>query len=105
MKFAELKTKEVVRLSDGKKLGFADDIVIDEATNTVVALRIPKASRAFRKPEYIEIPFSNITKIGENVILVSAFGDNFGDGCVEEVRYELIFSPRIFKRADGRNKK
>lgn len=106
MKFAELKTKEIVRLSDGKKLGYADDLVINEETNEVVALRVPKSSRGFRKPEYFEIQFSNITKIGENVILVNADKETICfDDYQDQQKNEYIFSPRIFRRSDNKNKK
>ena len=106
MRFAELKTKEIVRVSDGKKLGFAEDIVIDESSNKVVALRVPKHTRGFRKPEYFEIEFSSITKIGENVILVE---DEVGK-CSQNTSYEetepkgvFYYSPKVFRRV--RNEK
>ena len=105
MKFAELKTKEIVRVSDGKKLGFAEDLIIDEATNTVVALRVPKATRGFRKPEYMEISFENISKIGENVILVNSEEGATITDSTETSRAEYYFSPRIFRRAENKLKK
>lgn len=103
MNFVELRTKEIIRVTDGKKLGFMEDVVIDEVTNQVVALRVPKNARGFRKPEYFEIPFSNIVKIGENVILVdesvisakSQVEDNKGTR-------EFFYTPKIFRRSDGK---
>ena len=35
MNFALLKTKEIVRVSDGKKLGFAEDLIIDEDVSKI----------------------------------------------------------------------
>ena len=99
MKFAELKTKEIVSVATGKKIGFAEDIIIDETTNSVVALRVPKAGRAFRKTEYIEILFSEIDKIGENVILVNDVSKSCGDTNME-VRGEFYYTPKIFKRSE-----
>ena len=107
MNFAELKTKEIVRMSDGKKLGFAEDVVIDENTNQVVALRVPKQTRGFRKPEYIEISFSNIVKIGENVILVEDVDCSVGktQGNTPDVQKgEFFYSPKIFRRSDAKKK-
>ena len=98
MKFQELKTKEIIRISDGKKLGYAEDIIIDEATNNVIALRVPKSTRGFRKPEYIEIPFKNINKIGENVILVGE--EVCANTSVEDLSgAEFYYSPKIFRRS------
>lgn len=99
MKFAELKTKEIVRVSDGKKLGYAEDLIIDESNNVVVALRVPKPTRGFRKPEYVEIPFSCISKIGENVILVNS---DSVEGVEEPAnRSEFYYSPKIFRRREN----
>lgn len=107
MKFQELKTKEIVRVSDGKKLGYAEDLVIDEVTNSVVALRVPKPARGFKKPEYMEISFENISKIGENVILVS---EKIEEIEVQKTEHqsEFYFQPKIFKRQQnqqGQNNK
>ena len=106
MKFQELKTKEIVRVTDGKKLGFCEDIIIDEETNSVIALRVPKPTRGFKKPEYLEIPFSNISKIGENVILVN--DDGVGQMVIEpqeEEKSRFYYAPKIFRRADNKSKK
>lgn len=100
MKFAELKTKEVVSLSTGKKIGFADDIIIDELTNMVVALRVPKHTRGFRKPEYIEIPFCDIEKIGENVILVREKEKKIYENFESDSKDNFFYTPKIFKRAE-----
>lgn len=102
MRFAELKTKEIIRMSDGKKLGFADDVVINEKTRQVVALRVPKATKGFKKPEYIEVLFSAITKIGENVILVDDKTSPLCS-CEEQKRKnEFCYSPKVFHRVDNK---
>ena len=106
MNFSELKSKEVVRLQDGKKLGFIDDLIIDESTNRIVAFKIPKQGRMFKKTEYLEIEVSQIDKIGENVILIC---DNMSevhiDNPKKEVsRGEYYYSPKVFKRLDEKSK-
>ncbi len=94
MNFALLKTKEIVRVSDGKKLGFAEDLIIDEINLKVVALRVPKPTKGFKKPEYMEIPFSSITKIGENVILVD-LDEKKQEGVVKG---EFYYTPKVFHK-------
>lgn len=103
MNFSELKTKEIVRVSDGKKLGFADDLVIDESTYSVVALRVLKPSRAFKRPEHFEISFKSISKIGENVILIEEESDTSASNEKQE-RGEYYYSPKVFKRVDRKSK-
>lgn len=96
MTFSDLKSKEVVRLEDGKKLGFIDDLIFDDSVASVVAFRIPLQTKMFKKPEYITIDINLIDKIGENVILIksenTSIDSNANDG-------EYYYSPKVFKRA------
>ena len=103
MNFAELKTKEIVRVSDGKKLGFADDIVINEETYSVEALRVLKPSRGFKRPEYFEVSFKSISKIGENVILIEDETEQSINKVKTQVG-EYYYSPKVFKKVDRKSK-
>ena len=70
--FCELRSKTVVNLSDGRKLGRIIDLVYDEITARVLGLVVP-GSRPFgffRAREDIFIPYHCICKIGEDTILV-----------------------------------
>lgn len=95
MRFSDLKSKEVVRLEDGKKLGFVDDLIFDETVANVVALRIPLQSKMFKKPEYLTIDIGSIEKIGENVILVKMNQESL---CHEERGSKFYYSPKVFKK-------
>lgn len=99
MNFSDLRSKEVVRIEDGKKLGYVEDIVFDEDFNTVVALKIPTATKMFKKPEYISIDIKNIEKIGENVILVKAEKPKNKDN---QNKSEFYYSPKVFKRVEDK---
>lgn len=69
--FCELRTKTVVNLSDGRKLGRIVDLVYDEITARVLGLVVPGGrSGFFRAREDIFIPYHCICKIGEDTILV-----------------------------------
>ena len=94
MKFSDLRAKEVVRLEDGKKLGFIEDIIFDDNNFNVVALKIPISTKMFKKPEYIILDVTNIEKIGENVILVRQ-GISEKE---ENDKNEFYYSPKVFKR-------
>ena len=71
--FCELRSKVVVNLSDGRKLGRIVDLVYDELTAKVLGLVVP-GGRAFgglfKAREDIFIPYHCICKIGEDTILV-----------------------------------
>lgn len=71
--FTELRNKEVINVLTGRLLGNVCDIIIDLRRNCVLGLMVPGAKsffNIFKSPQEIFIPFCNICKIGEDVILV-----------------------------------
>ncbi len=71
--FGELKEKEVIHVGDGERLGFVSDLELDAVTGRVLAIRVPGRYRAFglfgKEPEK-SIPWENIKKIGDDLIIV-----------------------------------
>jgi YlmC/YmxH family sporulation protein len=62
-----------VNVSDGKRLGNIEDIEINLNTGRIEAVIIGGAGKVlglFGKDEEVVIPWQNILKIGEDVILV-----------------------------------
>lgn len=72
-----LKSKDVIRLCDGKSLGCVSDIRFDSCTGCVVALCVFTDNGSFLPfgGEELVIPWSKIHCIGEDAILVSIQGD------------------------------
>ncbi|WP_102271536.1 YlmC/YmxH family sporulation protein [Cytobacillus massiliigabonensis] len=73
IKISEFQLKDVVNVSNGKKLGNIGDIDINIQTGTINAVIIGGAGKVlgfFGRDEDIVIPWKNILKIGEDVILV-----------------------------------
>lgn len=73
VRISDFQIKDVVNVSDGKKLGNIGDIEIDIKTGKIEAIVITGAGKIlgfFGKDEDIVIPWSHILKIGEDVILV-----------------------------------
>ncbi len=69
----ELKTKEVVNVSDGARLGFVSDVEIDLKDGRLTAVIVPGAYRMMGflgKEEDIIIKWENIKKIGEDIIII-----------------------------------
>lgn len=73
LRVADLQKKEVININDGKRLGFLYDIEVDLETGRIGSIIIPGGSRFFglfgRGEEYV-ITFSQIKKIGDDIILV-----------------------------------
>lgn len=71
--FSELRSKIVVNLVDGKKLGNITDIIFEQSTAKVLGLIVPCSKNffSFLKPQQdIFIPYHCICRIGEDTILV-----------------------------------
>jgi YlmC/YmxH family sporulation protein len=73
VKISDLKDKEIVNASDGRRLGFFEDIELDLEGGCVKALVIPTRTKilgVFGRQDDLVIPFEKIIKIGVDVILV-----------------------------------
>jgi YlmC/YmxH family sporulation protein len=70
---SDLKQKEVINISDGRRLGFICDVEIDLESGKIDAIVIPGSGRLFgligKDNEFI-IPWERIKKIGEDIVLV-----------------------------------
>lgn len=78
IKTSELKQKEVISINDGRRLGLVCDVEINMESGKLEAIIIPAGGKFlgfFSKENDIVIGWSNIRKIGVDVILVegSAF--------------------------------
>ncbi|MDM5297846.1 YlmC/YmxH family sporulation protein [Bacillus pumilus] len=73
MSISEFQIKDVVDVSSGKKLGTIGDIDINVTSGKIQAIIIGgtgKMMGIFGKEEEMIVPWRNIVKIGEDVILV-----------------------------------
>ena len=69
----EIKTKEVINISDGARLGFVSDVEIDLKDGRLTALIVPGAYRLMGflgRDEDIVIKWENIKKIGDDIIII-----------------------------------
>lgn len=73
VKVTEFQIKDVVNVSDGKRLGNIEDIEINLTTGKIEAVVIGSTGKVlgfFGREDEVVIPWKNILKIGEDVILV-----------------------------------
>jgi YlmC/YmxH family sporulation protein len=88
VRISEFQIKDVVNVADGKKLGNISDIDISIGTGKIEAIIISENSKVFGlfgKDEEIVIPWRNIMKIGEDVILVKYKEMNYMSTVDEDV--------------------
>lgn len=73
MRFCKFRQKEVINVIDGRSLGFISDLIIDCHTGKICSIVVPGncggIKNLFKTQNYI-IPWCNICKIGDDVILV-----------------------------------
>lgn len=70
---SEMKEKEVINIRNGERLGFIYDFEIDLENGKVLAAIIPaygKVLSIFNRNRDLFIPWQNIFKIGQDIILV-----------------------------------
>ncbi|MEC1156928.1 YlmC/YmxH family sporulation protein [Cytobacillus horneckiae] len=73
IRISDFQMKDVVNVADGRKLGNIDDIDINLNNGKIDAVIVGGSGKMlglFRKDEDLIIPWNNILKIGEDVILV-----------------------------------
>ncbi len=69
----DFKRKEVINIKDGKRLGFVQDVTADLKTGTIKEIIVPgntKIFNFFSTGNELTIPWTAITTIGDDVILV-----------------------------------
>ena len=70
--FCDIRSKEVVNVNDGRRLGRPTDMVFDcRARVKGIVVPTPKRSLSFKREEDIFVPWTAIIKIGDDVILVN----------------------------------
>lgn len=70
---ADFRQKEVISITEGKRLGYISDVEVNFEKGTIESVIIPGQSRffgLFGAAEETRIPWSSIYKIGEDLILV-----------------------------------
>ena len=70
----DIKTKEIINIKNGQRLGFVADMQINLDDGKITALIVPgpyKMMGIFGKPPDVVIRWENIETIGEDLIIVS----------------------------------
>ena len=69
----DFKHKEVVNITNGKRLGYVQDVCADLETGTITSIIVPgsnKMLKFFSTNNEIVIPWEKVKCIGEDLILV-----------------------------------
>lgn len=69
----DFKHKEVINITDGKRLGFVQDVTANLESGTITSIIVPGSNKVlniFSSNNDIIIPWDKIKCIGDDVILV-----------------------------------
>ena len=71
--FISLRDKDVINVCDGKRLGFVNDLEIDNCDGRICAIVVLFDGRifGFGKCEEVVIPWENIKCFGKDAVLVN----------------------------------
>lgn len=70
MRLSELQTKEIINMSTGKRLGLIIDVLVDASGEIKSLILEEKRGRRITSREEYELDWKQITKIGDDIILV-----------------------------------
>lgn len=103
MTYCELRRREVINGSDGRRLGHIVDIVFATDGGKIKGIILPYGKRGvFGKSQDLFVPWACVQKIGEDVILVEIH--DLGTGaptCVPTAKPEYEQSKQ--KKCNGKN--
>ena len=76
MYLSEIAGKEIVNLTTGERLGVVGecDIIVDEVTGDILALSIPRERGFLGLRKDKEVPWRNVRKIGNDMIIIEYEG-------------------------------
>lgn len=79
MRFSELRSKELIDLSSGNRLGLIGDadLVIDQDSGKIVSLVMPERGGGFRllsRARETSVPWFALKKIGTDLVIVDLPG-------------------------------
>jgi len=79
VKFTQLQCKEVICVSDGRRLGFIEDVEVEVPEGRICALIVPgpcKYLGLVGQRDHYCIPWSSVCKIGPDIVLVDIRPDD-----------------------------
>lgn len=72
-RFSEIRSKEVIHITDGERIGFISDLEIDFDSGKIISLCIPGAYKMmglFGKDREKTVNWEDIKKIGDDLIII-----------------------------------
>ena len=78
IRLTQLQCKEVICVSDGRRLGYIEDVEVEIPEGAIHAILVPGCSKALGllgSRDCFRIPWDSIRRIGPDIVLVEADPD------------------------------
>lgn len=72
MHLSDLQSKEIVDITSGKRMGLIIDVVVEDSGRIKSLILQEKRIKKFRVNDEYEINWSEIIKIGDDIILIDS---------------------------------
>ena len=72
-RISDMRSKEVINITDGERLGFIYDVLFSAETGRITAVILPGESKLFGffgRDEDMIIPWDSIRKVSNDIVLV-----------------------------------
>ncbi len=72
-RISDMRSKEVINITDGERLGFIYDVLFSAETGRITAVILPGGSKLLGllgRDEDVMIPWENIRRVSNDVVLV-----------------------------------
>lgn len=104
LSYCELRRREVINGSDGRRMGHIIDLVFSVESGKIKGVILPYGKRGiFSKSQDLFVPWSCVQRIGEDVILVEICDLSSGmPTCVASNKTEMLPTPSK-KNKDSRD--
>ena len=76
MHLSDLQTKEIIDITTGRRMGVIIDVIVDTAGKIKSFVLQEKRIKKFKVAEELEVTWSEIIKIGDDIILIDTRNKN-----------------------------
>ena len=76
MHLSDLQTKEIIDITTGRRMGVIIDVIVDTAGKIKSFILQEKRIKKFKVSEELEVTWSEIIKIGDDIILIDTRNKN-----------------------------
>ena len=76
MHLSDLQTKEIIDITNGRRMGIIIDVIIDNSGKIKSLVLQEKRIKKFKVADEYEVTWSEIIKIGDDIILIDSRNKN-----------------------------